>query len=935
MQPTLLLIDLMPILYRGHFIFLSKPRRTSTGINTSSLSVFASNIERLLKLYQPTHIAIAAESHTPTFRHTLYPPYKAQREKMPEDIAAAIEQVKELAEAWGIEICSVDGYEADDVLGTLATHGVAAGLEVIIASPDKDLGQLAGPHVLISNNSNEPLRSAEDICAQWDIPSPAYMIDYLALAGDASDNIPGLPGVGPKTAAKLIREWGSVEQLIARAAEVPGKNGEKLRAHIDDLKMSHQLVTIVRDVPLPFTLDSLAVKPLNAQRLAPVLAKYELKTIAAHLGVTLEPPAVQPSLEAADDLFAFAAQSTTPSAAKHPSSASSAPEEALGTPLQSLVDVPHCYTLVTSAEAREALAQKLLQAPVVAFDTETTGLSPRHDRAVGCSFAIGGGEAWYVPLPETDEAQREALAPFLPVFTSETIVKVGHHLRFDRAVLLRLGIEMRGPMHDTLLAYYLLDVTVPHDLDHAAKVFLNYQTIPITQLIGKGKHVLSMDALSPEEILNYAAEDADVAYRLHEVIWPKIEAMGLLPLLETCEEPLASVLLSMEDVGVKIDLDALRRYRRELEGEILKLEIAIREVTGAGINLASSKQLGEFLFGTLKLDEAAKRTPSGQYKTDEEQLLKVRDRHPIVDQILDWRGCVKLKNTYVEKLPLHIDACDGRIHTTFNQTFTDTGRLSSSNPNLQNIPIRTERGQRIRAAFVARGPGWSLLSADYSQVELRLMAAMSKDQQMIQAFLEGQDIHAQTAAVVYGIPLEEVTAQQRSYCKMVNFGIIYGISAFGLASRLRIPRREAQQLIDAYFEHYPAVKAYMDQMIATAREKGYAETLFGRRRPLVDITSRNATTRAAAERIAINMPIQGTAADIIKYAMVRLHAQLKAQQLRTTMTLQIHDELLFDVPDEERDVVVPLIRDTMEHVIDLPVPLKVSIGMGPDWLTAH
>ncbi|MDO4528428.1 MAG: DNA polymerase I, partial [bacterium] len=737
------------------------------------------------------------------------------------------------------------------------------------------------------------------------------------------------------------------DQLIARADEVPGKNGEKLRAHIDDLKMSYKLVTIVRDVPLPFALEALEVKPSNPHALAPVLAKYELKTIATHLGISLETfsQPTRPSLVDAptDDLFAFAEQqahSVVEANNMEPSTIVSTtakivnPSPTLSS-LDSIQTHPHAYTLVTTAEEREALAARLLNVPMVAFDTETTGLSPRHDRAVGCSFAIQGSEAWYVALPEDDDGQREALAPFLSLFSSKTIIKVGHHLRFDRAVLRRLGIEMEGPLHDTLLAYYLLDATVPHDLDHAAKVFLNYQTIPITHLIGKGKNALTMDVLTPAQMLDYAAEDADIAYRLHEALWPQLEEKGLLSLLETCEQPLATVLLDMESVGVKIDLEALQHYRRELEGEILKLEVAIRETTGAGINLASSKQLGEFLFGTLKLDEAAKRTPSGQYKTDEEQLLKIRDRHPIVDQILDWRACVKLKNTYVEKLPLHIDTLDGRIHTTFNQTFTDTGRLSSSNPNLQNIPIRTERGQRIRSAFVSRAPGWSILSADYSQVELRLMAAMSQDERMIQAFLEGQDIHAQTAANVYNIPLDQVTSQQRSHCKMVNFGIIYGISAFGLASRLRIQRREAQQLIDAYFANYPAVKAYMEQMIALAREKGYAETLFGRRRPIIDIHSRNGATRAAAERIAINMPIQGTAADIIKMAMVALHGKLKAQQLRTQITLQIHDELLFDVPDEEREIVIPLIQDTMENIYPLSVPLKVSLGWGPDWLSAH
>ena len=911
-EDTLLLVDLMPILYRGHFVFLKRPRRTAAGVVTSSLSLFATTLEQMIRQHSPSHLAIALESKSPTFRHTLYPPYKAQREKMPEDIAAAIDQSVELAEAWGIRTVRADGFEADDVLGTLAARAVAAGFgKVIIATPDKDLGQLAGPNVSILHPGEHTLLSAEELCAQWGIDAPERMIDFLALAGDASDNIPGVPGVGGKTALKLLKGFGTVDNLIAHAGEVSGKVGEALRAHLDDLRMSKRLVTIVRDAPVAESLDDLRLAPPDGAKLAAVLAKYELRQVANRLGLAATP--TQRQFDLSETLA----------------------EQPQETPrYKTLADVPHDYRLVDTPEAREALAAELLREPIVAFDTETVGLQPRHDPAVGCSFAAAGGRAWYLPLPEGDDAQRAALAPFLPLFQSARIAKVGHHLRFDRAVLLRLGIELRGPLHDTLLEHYLIDATDRHDLDHVANVFLGYAPIPITDLLGKDKG-RTMAELFPADVLDYAAEDADVALRLHAALMPKIEEMGLAHLLTDCEEPLSDVLLRMEEVGVRLDVPALRRFRHELEAEVVRLELAIREYTGAGVNLASPKQVGEFLFGDLKLDPTVKRTARGQFPTNEDLLLKVRDRHPVIDLILDWRACVKLKNTYVDRLPEHIDPADGRIHTTFNQTFTDTGRLSSSNPNLQNIPVRSDRGQRIRAAFVARGPGWTLLSADYSQVELRLMAAMSGDERMIGAFHRGEDIHAQTASVVYGIPLDAVTPAQRSHCKMVNFGIIYGISAFGLASRLRIPRKEAQDLIDAYFAQYPAVRAYMDRCVAEARERGYAQTLFGRRRAVPEINSRNASTRTAAERIAINTPIQGSAADVIKFAMVRIDRELRARALRTRMTLQIHDELLFDVPEDELDVVRPLIRTAMESVIDLPVPLSVSIGVGTDWLSAH
>ncbi|MEG1933494.1 MAG: DNA polymerase I [Kiritimatiellia bacterium] len=922
----LVVIDLMPILYRGYFIFLTNPRKTATGVNTSSLSLFASTLKYILDKWQPTHWAIAMESESPTFRHKMYPLYKAQRDKMPEDIAASIGQAREFADAIGLQTLHVEGYEADDVLGTLAERGANDGFEVFVASPDKDLGQLVSPNIHLFRPGENKLLDEAEICQQWELNSPSQMIDYLALCGDASDNIPGVAGIGKKTAIKLLKEFGTVENLITHSADVAGRIGEKLRADTETLLLCKQLVTIARDVPLDFTWESLRVVTPDPVTVTPILRKYELNSIASQMGISLtaeQLPKKKP--DQAEQLSLFGDEAPK---------ISTGIENPLQNHRHSLADFPHDYRLITDATGREALATELLKAALVAVDTETTGLNPRKDRIVGCSFSVSEGRAWYVPLPEEHDAVCSALAPFIPLFTSETIAKVGHNLKFDRAMFLQYGIEFRGPLHDTLLAHYLLDATDRHDMDHLANAYLDYDPIPIARLIGDGKTKTMADRL-PEEIVNYAAEDADVTLRLYHTFRPKLEANGLLTLLETCEEPLAGILLQMESVGVRIDTKALKKFRHELEGSIIQLEIAIREIMGAGVNIASPRQVGEFIFGDLNLDPSVKRSNRGQFPTNEETLLKIRDRHPIIDLLLDWRACVKLKNTYVDKLPDHIDPKDGRIHTTFNQSFTETGRLSSSHPNLQNIPVRSERGQRIRAVIVSREPGWTLLSADYSQVELRLMAAMSEDERMLTAFRHGEDIHAQTASAVYGIPLEDVTPQQRSHCKMVNFGIIYGISAFGLASRLRIARKDASELINTYFEKYPSVKAYMERTVAQATECGYAQTLFGRRRMLPDLSSRNGATRSAAARVAINMPIQGSAADIIKFAMVRIERELRAENLRTQMTLQIHDELLFDVPEDEVEHVRPLIQNAMENVCHLSIPLKVSIGIGTDWLTAH
>ena len=893
----LFLIDLMPILYRGYFVFLNKPRRTATGINTSSLSLFATTLDQILRTFKPTHLAIAMESATPTFRHALYPPYKAQREKMPEDIAAAIGQAQELAEAWGIKVLHVDGYEADDILGTLADRAAKAGFEVTIASPDKDLGQLAGEHIRIYRPGEHAPLSAEEVCAQWHIAFPAQLIDYLALAGDVSDNVPGIPGVGTKTATRLIQEYGSVENLLDHAAEIPRKLGETIRANAEMARLSKRLVTIERHVPLEVTWEELAVPPRDAQRLGQVLRKYELNQVANRLGIAIT--------AAQRQMVGYEALASEPQA---PVAKAATLGEAAA------------YATAAGEDAWRTLAQQAGESGSIAIAFDYTGDTPRTGHLTALALCAKAGAATYLPLPPAPEEHPACLEPLRALLEDPARPKVVHDAKTLRTLLAHAGLKLAGPVHDTLLEHYLLEATDRHELAHVAAETLAQPLMPMAQ------------GSATEAAL---CERADATFRLDAALRPQVEARGQGTLLTECEEPLSEVLFEMEQRGVRLDPAALRRFRSELEGEIVRLELELRSFTGAGINLASPKQMGEFLFGELALDPTVKRTARGQYPTNEELLLKIRDRHPIIDLFLDWRACVKLKNTYVDRLPEHISPADGRIHTTFNQAFTDTGRLSSSDPNLQNIPVRTDRGQRIRAAFVARGPGWQLLSADYSQVELRLMAAMSGDEQLVGAFLRGEDIHAQTASAVYGIPLEAVTARQRSHCKMVNFGIIYGISSFGLASRLRIPRKEAQELIDTYFGHYPAVKAYMERTVAEARERGYAQTLFGRRRDIPEITSRNLTTRNAAERIAINMPIQGTAADIIKFAMVRIDRELRERGLQTRMTLQIHDELLFDVPDAEVETVRPLIQQAMERVISLPVPLQVSIGLAQDWLSAH
>ena len=906
----LFIIDLMPFLYKGHFVFLRNPRMTAGGINTSALLGLVNGLTTILKREKPTHAVLAMDPGGPTFRHEAYAPYKAQRQKMPEDLAASIPYAFELAEALKIPVVRVDGFEADDVMGTLAVKGAEAGFDVYMATPDKDAAQIVRPGIKLYR----PARSGDaaeiydekGVTDKWGFTSPLQMIDYLALAGDASDNIPGIRGVGEKTASDLLQRFGSVEGIIENVGKLKGKLAEKVFNGREDAKISKFLTTIRTDVPIEPNWDEYRLNGIDKEKLAAVCAKFELNRLAK------------------DFLGEGASAAIEESRAKDAAN------------LTDISSVPHDYRLVNTESEARALFDELMKADVIAFDTETAafdghGPTEAHFcKMVGFSFATAPGKAWYVTADWIDI--------FRPLFADPSKTFIGHNVKFDRSVLLRYGIGFASTPRDTLLEHYCLDAAARHGMDALAEQYLSYRPIPIESLIGakeRGKEQLSMAALKPEEILDYAAEDADVTLRLDAVLRKAAEESGALKSLDSAEEPLVKVLIDMEREGIKIDVAALKEYARELDREILALLTDILSYADAGFNPDSPKQLGALLFEKLALPtDGIKKTSMGNYSTDEKTLSKLASAHPIIPKILEYRACTKLKSTYVDKLPTLIDE-NNRVHTTYAQAFTETGRLSSSDPNLQNIPIRTPRGKLIRKAFVPRDEKHVLVSADYSQIELRLMAAFSGDRAMIEAFKNGEDIHRDTAARVYDVMPAFVTDEQRSFCKMVNFGIIYGISAFGLSQRLKISRGEAAKLIDTYFKLYPKIKEYMDKSIATAREKGYATTILGRRRTLRDINSRNATARQTAERDAINTPIQGSAADLIKVAMVNVERAISAAGLRSKMVLQIHDELVFDAPIEEIDELKAIIRREMTSAIDFGVPLDVDIGVGRNWLEAH
>ena len=900
----LFIIDLMPFLYKGHFVFLRNPRMTASGINTSALLGLVNGLSGILRTQKPTHAVLAMDPGGPTFRHEAYAPYKAQRQKMPEDLAASIPYAFELAEALRIPVVRVDGFEADDVMGALAVKGAEAGFDVYLATPDKDAAQLVRPGVRLYRPAHAgdaaEIYDVAKVCEHWHLREPRQMIDYLALAGDASDNIPGIRGVGEKTATDLLSRFGDVEGILANAASLKGKLAEKVANSRDDALLSKFLTTIRTDVPIAPDWNAYRLDGIDRDKLAAVCEKFELTRLATEFLGT-------------------------------PDAVSAAPCASF----QTLSSFPHDYRFVTTEEEAAALLAELMTADRIAFDTETAAVDGHESteahfcKLVGFSFATAPGKAWYVVADLIDV--------FRPLFADPTKTFVGHNVKFDRAVLHRYGIGFGSVLHDTMLAHYALDAAARHGMDALAEQYLGYRPIPITDLIGvpaRGKPQLSMAALKPAEILDYAAEDADVTRRLDDVLRPQALALSKgLSALADVEEPLVKILCDMEREGVRIDTQALKDYGRELDREILGFTRQILDVSGPDFNPDSPRQLGELLFGKLGLP-GGKKTSSGQWATDEKTLSKLVDAHPVVAAVLEYRACAKLKSTYVDKLPALIDA-DSRVHTTYAQAFTETGRLSSSDPNLQNIPIRTARGKTIRRAFVPRDANHVILSADYSQIELRLMAAFSGDAAMLAAFRNGEDIHRDTASRVYDVMPAFVTPEQRAKCKMVNFGIIYGISAFGLSQRLKVPRKEAAELIDTYFRLYPKVRDYMSAAIEKARAAGYAETVLGRRRTLRDINSRNATARQAAERDAINTPIQGSAADLIKIAMVKVDRALRAANLRTKMVLQIHDELVFDVPKEEVETVREIVRREMTTAYDFGVPLEVGIGVGANWLEAH
>jgi len=947
-RKKLFLLDALALIYRAHFAFSKNPRINSKGLNTGAALGFTNTLVEVLQKEQPTHIGVAFDSAAKTFRHDNFADYKANRQAQPEDISIAIPYCKKIVEAFNIPVLIMDGYEADDIIGTLACKAEKAGFDVYMMTPDKDYCQLVNEHIFLYKpaflgNAVE-VWDVQRVLEKWEIERVEQVIDILGLQGDAVDNIPGIPGIGEKTAKTLIQRFGSVENLIANADQLKGKQKENVINFADQGIMSKELATIHCDVPIAFSPEALHYDGPNQEQLTTLFAELEFRQLAQRVlgqslaAATAETTAVKPArkskapAQGQTSLF----DSTTEEATIVTDADVAAPAPAA---LRTFHTTLQHYHLIDTPELRQSLVNYLLRQEEISFDTETTSIDPITARLVGMSFCYRPGEAYYVPVPPND--QQEALrivSGFKPVLENPNIAMVGQNIKYDLLVMKNYGVQVQGPIFDTMLAHYLLEPEMRHNMDVLAETYLGYSPIPITDLIGpKGKNQLTMADLRPEEVKDYACEDADITLQLKQYFEPLLQEQGLTKLFREVETPLVPVLADVEKEGISIDANALADFSTQLEGEIAGIEKHIFAIAGTPFNIGSPKQLGEILFDKLQLHGKAKikKTKTGQYATGEEILSKLAGEHEIVRLILEHRELTKLKSTYVDALPQLVCALDGRVHTSFNQAVTATGRLSSTNPNLQNIPIRTERGREIRKAFVARDSRHRIISADYSQIELRIMAHFSGDPTMKEAFKNGIDIHASTAGKVFHVPLDRVDSEMRRKAKMVNFGIIYGISAFGLAERLGIARREAADIIEAYFQEFPAVKAYMDSTVEKARELEYAETLLRRRRYLRDINSRNQTLRAFAERNAINAPIQGTAADIIKIAMIHIHDYLQQEKLQTRMILQVHDELLFDAPKEEVEIVTPKIVELMTNALPLSVPMEVGLGVGENWLEAH
>ena len=919
----LFLLDAYALIYRAYYALIRNPRINSKGMNTSAIMGFVNTLNEVLTKENPTHIAVAFDPSGPTFRHEQYPEYKAQREECPEDIKNAVPIIKKILNAWNIKTLEVSGYEADDVIGTVALRAGENGITTYMLTPDKDYGQLVRDNVYMYRpkfgNAGYDIMGVEEVKQKYDLSTPLQVIDLLGLMGDASDNIPGCPGVGEKTAIKLIKEFGSIENLVANTEQLKGAMKKKVEENKEKIIFSKYLATIKTDVPMELNLDDLKIQEPNEDELRNIFEDLEFKTLIDRVLKKTQKSPKKADLQL--DLFA---EFTT-----------NGEESAENSSFASLKDTPHEYKLVDNEEEIKKLCDFLMTFEILSLDTETTSTNAIEAELVGMSFSVEENKAFYVPVPANREEALRIVNIFKPLYEDEKILKVGQNIKYDLEVLANYGVTLKGKMFDTMIAHYVIQPELYHNMDYLAEIYLKYKTIHIDELIGpKGKGQKNMRDLKPEDVYEYAAEDADVTLKLKNILEKEIEKAGVEHLFYEIEMPLMPVLASMEMNGVCLDTDSLKETSEVLTNRLKDIEEKIYKLAGQEFNIASPKQVGEILFDKLKIVEKAKKTKTGQYVTNEEVLQGLKHKHEIVGNILEHRGLKKLLGTYIDALPSLVNKRTGRIHTSFNQTITSTGRLSSSDPNLQNIPVRGEDGKEIRKAFIPE-EGCLFFSADYSQIELRVMAHLSDDENMIEAFREGYDIHAATAAKIYKEDINEVSRDQRTKAKRANFGIIYGITVFGLAERLDISRDEAKQLIDGYFETFPKVKEYMETAKETARKNGYVETLFKRRRYLADINSRNATVRGFAERNAINAPIQGTAADIIKVAMINIYNRFNQEGIRSKMILQVHDELNFSVYPEEKEKVEKIVLEEMQSAFSMKVPLVADCGWGENWLEAH
>jgi DNA polymerase I len=916
----LFLLDAYALIYRAYFAFIKNPRYNSKGLNTSAIFGFINALEQVLNQELPSHIAVAFDVHGDTFRHEMFPEYKANREKMPEDIRLAIPFIRQIINAYHIPIIELLGFEADDVIGTIAKKASAEGFLTYMMTPDKDYAQLVDDNVFMykpaKNGAKPEIWGIEEVKQNFEIQYPLQVIDVLGLMGDSADNIPGCPGIGPKTAMKLIADYENVDGVYKNIDQLKGKMKESLETFKDQVYLSRKLVVINRDVPIDIDFEKMKYSGPDNDSLMKIYQELEFRTLSAKIQ-TQSPEKKEPVQGSLFDQVEPEALSTNSN-------------------YSSIETVKHHYYKIETALQRASLRAELSIAESFCFDTETTGIDPHTAQLVCLSFSFKEHEAYCVLLPENFEEAASIVSEFKLIFEDQAITKIGQNLKFDMLMLARYGIDISGTLFDTLIAHYLIQPELRHNLDYLCELFLNYKKIPTTELIGnRGASQKTMRSVEVEKLVEYSCEDADLTFQLKSKLERELVDNNLMNLFRDVEMPLVYVLTTMELNGVKIDPDALKIYAGQLREQIIQLEKEIFDLAGEEFLISSPKQLGIILFEKLKVDSNAKKTKTKQYSTDEETLTKLQNKHPIIDKLLEYRGLKKLLNTYVETLPNLLNQRTGRIHTSYNQAVASTGRLSSVNPNLQNIPIRDENGREIRKAFIPSEPGMKFLSADYSQIELRIMASLSQDKNMLEAFANNVDIHAVTAAKIFKIDPSDVTSDQRRKAKTANFGIIYGISSFGLAQRLNISRSEAKDIIDGYFNAFPNVKEYMDKSIENARKTGFVKTLLGRKRYLVDINSANSVVRGVAERNAINAPIQGTAADIIKIAMINIHKKMKAANFRSRMILQVHDELDFDACENELDALKLLVKEEMEKALDIKVPLTVDIGVGNNWLEAH